>query len=269
MMMVNLSNEYALLSVSGPDATTFLQGQLTADIREITPTKPGFAAYCNPKGRIRALFRIFYDQHSYFLQLPMGVLPSALAALKNVARFSKVTLQDVSTQYDKIGFYLTETNLEILKIADLKDIFVLPLPASNSYKRLELLGLPDAIKLICDKISLSENSDIFDFDAWKSLDIQAGIPEVWPETIEQFLPHVLNLPALGAVSFNKGCYCGQEIVARMEYRADIKHKLFNLKPPNLNNKMLPGDKIFSGNNSDEVIGTVITASRTDVLGIKI
>lgn len=272
ILLIDLNPFYGLIAISGPDTQTFLQGQLTADIREITPTKPGFSAYCNPKGRIRALFRIFYHQDCYFLQLPMGVLPSALAALKKVARFSKVKLEDVSDQWQRIGIFVPQkylADLVYLKKNELKDVYILPMPCNDPDKRLELIGPPHIIKPIWDKLAGLETSEVADFDAWKNVDIQAGIPEIWPETIEQFLPHNLNLPALGAVSFTKGCYCGQEIVARMEYRADVKQKLFTIKTPTGINEPLPGSKIFAEISSGEVIGTVVTASRTEILGAKV
>ncbi len=219
LFITDLNPFYGLIAVSGPDAPTFLQGQLTADVRAITPTQPGFSAFCNPKGRIRALFRIFLDQNTYFLQTPIGVLPSALAALQKVARFSKVVLKDVSLEWQRIGIWLTDNHLEKLHLFDHKEIPILTLPCVEPYKRFELIGQPNNIKPLWDKLAALENTKITDFDAWKMLDAQAGIPEIWPDTIEKFLPHNLNLPALGAVSFNKGCYCGQEIIARMEYRS--------------------------------------------------
>lgn len=264
-MLIDLNPFYGLISVSGPDAATFLQGQITADLREITATQAGFSAYCNAKGRIRALFRIFFHQEYYFLQLPTGVLPSALATLKKYARFSKVVLEDVSEQWQRIGIWLTDTDIGTI---DLKDVILLPLPSPEPYKRFELIGSPNVVKPLWDQFLNAENATTADFDAWKSLDIQAGIPEIWPETMEQFLPHTLNLVALGAVSFNKGCYCGQEIVARMEYRANVKHKLFNTTLPDANSIPLPGDKLYAENGSGEIIGTVITASQSEILAIK-
>lgn len=261
-MLVDLNPIYGLISVSGIDAATFLQGQITADLRTITATQPGFSAYCNTKGRIRALFRIFLHQECYFLQLPMGVLPSVLATLKKYARFSKVLLQDVSEQWQRIGILLTAMDSHL--IDGLKNIILLPLPSSNAYKRFEIIGMPSDVKSLCDQL----NTFISDFDAWKTLDIQAGIPEIWPETIEQFLPHSLNLPALGAVSFNKGCYCGQEIVARMEYRGNATHKLFNMAVADTENIPQPGTSLYAENGSGEIIGTVVSASRTEILAVR-
>jgi folate-binding protein YgfZ len=267
-MLADLNPFYGLISVSGSDAAIFLQGQITADLRTITSTQPGFSAYCNTKGRIRALFRIFLHHECYFLHLPIGVLSSALATLKKYARFSKVKLEDVSEQWQRIGIWLAQTDLNTIDLANLKDIILLPLPSPEPYKRFEVIGPPNIIKSLWDQLIEIENAVISDFDAWKCLDIRAGIPEVWPETIEQFLPHSLNLPALGAVSFNKGCYCGQEIVARMEYRANAIHKLFNTSLSDASNIPTPGAKLYAENGNHEIIGTVVSASRTEILGVK-
>ncbi|HXH55486.1 MAG TPA: folate-binding protein [Gammaproteobacteria bacterium] len=267
-MLADLNPFYGLISVSGLDAATFLQGQITADLRTITSTQPGFSAYCNTKGRIRALFRIFLYQECYFLHLPIDVLPSALATLKKYARFSKVKLEDVSDQWQRVGIWLAQADLNAIDLTNLKDIILLPLPSPEPYQRFELIGPPSIVKPLWDQLVEIENAVISDFDAWNCLDIQAGIPEIWPETMEQFLPHSLNLPALGAVSFNKGCYCGQEIVARMEYRANAIHKLFNIAVTDPENIPLPGASLYAENGSSEIIGTVVSASQTEILGVK-
>ncbi len=267
-MLIDLNPFYGLIAVSGSDVTTFLQGQITADLRTITATQPGFSAYCNAKGRIRALFRIFLHQECYFLQLPIGVLPSVLATLKKYARFSKVKLEDVSEQWQRVGLWLTHADLNTLDLMDLKNIILVPLPSPKPYKRFELIGSPTVVKPLWIQLLGSETSKISDFDAWKSLDIKAHIPEIWPETIEQFLPHSLNLPALDAVSFNKGCYCGQEIVARMEYRSNAAQKLFNIVTKNTEHIPIPGTSLYAEDGSGEMIGTVVSASRIAILGVK-
>ncbi len=266
--MVELNPFYGLIAVSGIDAAAFLQGQITADLRTITANQPGFSAYCNAKGRIRALFRIFLHQESYFLQLPIGVLPSTLAALKKYARFSKVILEDVSEQWQRIGIWFRSTDLKIAEFSNLENIMLLLLPSSEAYERFELIGTPQVIKPLWDQLLETKHAIISDFDSWKCLDIQASIPEIWPETIEQFLPHSLNLPALGAVSFNKGCYCGQEIVARMEYRGNATHKLFNIAVADSENIPLPGASLYAEHSNSEIMGTVVSASRTEILGVK-
>ncbi len=108
---------------------------------------------------------------------------------------------------------------------------------------------------------MSSYTEIRPFQDWILLDIRSGIPEVWPETSEQFLPHSLNLPQLGAVSFNKGCYRGQEIIARMEYRATIKRHMFQASLLETTLIPAPGTPLWL-NNREEPVGMVISASPT-------
>jgi len=272
--IVDLNAHYGLISVHGNDAATFLQGQLTSDIRELSATNHGLSAYCNIKGRVRAIFRIFLFDNTYFLQLPLSVLSGTLAQLKKVARFSKVSLEDVSSQWTRFGVSL-ESNCDLSKLpvflplveegklltsGNTKvsgDLIILSLPGLNP--RFEVLSpkaLPDPLWMQLGKVS-----KIQDFEFWKLLDIKAGIPEIWPETVEQFLPHSLNLPALGAVNFNKGCYCGQEIVARMEYRGKLKRQLVQVTLEDTETLPLPGSQFENLQGADKKVGTVVTASK--------
>ena len=242
----------------------FLQGQLTVDIREISPTQHRLGALCNNKGRIRALFRIFKAQDTYYLQLPRLVLPHAMTILKKFAKFSKVMIEDVSETWQRFGIWTQDLTspalkaIEILKSGKMRaENDILHLSLSDLYPRFELLMPSHLPKPIWKHFgNLLETND---FDAWKLLDINAGIPEIWSETIEQLLPHDINLPGLEAVSFTKGCYCGQEIVARMEYRANLKRKMYPITLSNTKNLPLPGSKIALPDNP-EVTGTVVTAA---------
>lgn len=257
----DLNQAYGLIAVSGPKTLAFLQGQLTCDMRTITTSAPGFGAFCNPKGRIRALFRIFLYEENYYLQLPRLLLPKTLAQLQQYARFSKITLEDVSDTWSRLGIWGTDI---MTKLPKDDTIVTLILPSTNTNTRAELLGPTALLQPITTY--LSQQAKQASFEAWKRLDIQAGIPEIWPETTEQLLPHYINLPALGGVSFNKGCYCGQEIIARMEYRAALKRGMFQaFLPGNTSWVPLPGTVLWRHAEKDspgnpEPVGTIISAS---------
>ena len=163
-----------LLSVSGVDAKRFLQGQLTCDLEEVTPSETRLGAHCNPSGRIISLFRLSLFQDSYHLAMPKEMVPIAMAAFKKYAVFFKVTLTDAS-----------ET-------------------------------------LIKNKQETAPHFSHY-------TDIMAGIPMIYPETSEKFLPHDINLPLLNGVSFSKGCYTGQEIIARVQYRGKSKKHLSRIR----------------------------------------
>ncbi len=272
-ILIDLNQHYGLLSVSGVDAATFLQGQLTCDITDVTVDQHRLGAYCNLKGRIRALFRIFLHLDTYYLQLPIGVLPSAMAELKKYARFSKVTIQDVSPLWYRLGIFYPTQQTHPTLLTPFKSQFPFKSNPFNNHQttrvdgticlslpspapRMELLGPYDSLQTLIEQ--LSDSIQVRDFEFWKSLDIQAGIPEIWSETIEQLLPHSIDLPALGAVSFQKGCYCGQEIVARMEYRATLKRHMYRANLLETSIAPLPGSKLYT--QDQEEAGTVISAS---------
>lgn len=215
-----------LLQISGYDAIKFLQGQLTCDLAEITPTESRLGAHCNPQGRVISLFRLFFYKENYYLQMPHSLLPIAIAALKKYAIFFKVALQDVSDQWVRIGY----RGNDLIKgfpvpnhpdeLIQFDDCIVIHLNG-----RYEILGPFEKIsplwKTLATHAQLSKKE-------WQRSDIQLGIPQIYPETSEKFLPHELNLPKLNAVSFKKGCFTGQEIIARMQYRGKLKKTLYSI-----------------------------------------
>ncbi len=143
-IMVDLTTAYGLIEVSGKDASTFLQGQLTCDIRQITALQGGFSAYCNAKGRILALLRIFLYQENYYLQLPKLLLPKVLAQLQQYAKFSKISLKDVSLEWQRIGIEKGEA-IQSLLSPHSNSLIQLLIADTKHYPRVELLGPPDLL----------------------------------------------------------------------------------------------------------------------------
>lgn len=191
---------YGILSVSGADAAKFLQGQLTCDVTSAANNPLRLGAHCNPQGRIVSLFRIASVSDQYFLLMPKNLIPVALSALKKYAVFFKAKLEDVSDAFKLYGSDdLSVCSGVFAKISD----------APLRY-------------LMMTEKTLSTN---FHENVWKRQDIIEKIPAIYAETSGKFLPHELNLPALDAVCFKKGCYTGQEIIARMQYRGKVKTQL--------------------------------------------
>lgn len=234
-IIINLCEHYGLIDVSGQKAHSFLQGQLTCDMATVHSENPAFGAFCSPKGRIIALCRVFQHQDSYRLQVPKTLIPSLLLLLEKTARFSKITLEDVSNQLVRYGILGTPTTLEVKSA-----LFVF---SKNPFCA-EFIGTQADFDSF---ISKQTDCNIGTLADWKTALIQAGIPEIYPETSEQFLPHYLNLPKLDAVSFTKGCYCGQEIIARMEYRGNLKRSLYYADLSQPQNNLSPGTTIYFAN----------------------
>ncbi len=199
-----------LLRVSGMQAKNFLQGQLTCDVNAITENAPTLGAHCNPQGRIISLFYLFYWQSAYYLLMPRELITIAESALKKYALFFKVELSDVSQQFHLYG--CTDTWDERSK-----NEVLLTLPVSSS----RCIIMTDAMTE-----THAKQVDLESAAAWKYLDFCQRLPSLYPNTSQQFLPHELHLDKLNAIAFNKGCYTGQEIIARMHYRGKLKNHLY-------------------------------------------
>jgi len=234
-MLVKLSH-LGILSVSGMDAKRLLQGQLTCHLDEVVEKKGTYGALCNPKGRVISFFYLLTWNNHYFLVMPLDMVAITLSALKKYAPFYKVALNNVSAEFYLYGRILkTHINDDLISQPNV----LLTMPWGSSRE----------IWMTISKQFEPVNSD----PIWKFHDIQDHLPAVYPETTGIFLPHDLNLPKLGAVSFSKGCYTGQEIIARMHYRGKLKHHLYRGEAESLH-PILPGQLIYT---NDLPNGTVI------------
>lgn len=244
-------NEFGLLSISGNDASKLLQGQITIDVTKLLPGKAKLAAICNPQGRVLSLFIIFTQNNQFYLLLPRSMVDLTLAAFKKYAGFYKVNLSDESENLATLGLSLhvggsPPLNSNIMTIAFFSQFF--------------LIGPKNDIAA-CQK-KLLESSQLIDYPTWKYQLLLEGIPIIYPETTGQFLPHELNLPLLGAISFDKGCYTGQEIIARMEYRGKLKTHLYRTQITTAA-AILPGTAIYTRENAEmQECGYVVDSAST-------
>lgn len=197
---------YSSILVSGADALSFLQGQLTADVAALEKSDRVRAAWCNPKGRVICIVQLARSEDGYTLTLPAELGDAVLQRLQ-MFRFRA-----------KVDFAMR--------------------PATIAE-----LGIESTI------------------DDWLLEKLRAGIPEIWAAQSEQFTPHMLNLDLLGAIDFDKGCYTGQEVVARTHYRGATKRRCLRFasgKP------VLPGAKVYE---AERAVGDVVNAIGTDLLAV--
>ena len=258
-----LSHE-GVLAVRGPDAAKFLQGQLTCNLNYLSDTQASLGARCTQKGRMQSSFRILLQGDGVLLAMATELLEPQLADLKKYAVFSKSKLTDESPAWVRFGLANADASLAALGLA---------LPAeTDSVARTDTLI---AIRVSPGRAELwvpTEQADAVrsqlgaqlqhsDLNAWLLGQIRAGIGQVMAQTRELFIPQMLNLQAVGGVSFKKGCYTGQEIVARMQYLGKLKRRLYRLS---LEAAELPepGTPLFCpGHNS--AIGEVVIAAKAD------
>jgi folate-binding protein YgfZ len=252
------------IHVSGPDAQTFLQGQFSNDIKQLQNTQGQISAYCNPKGRMLAHLLVMPDNDEFLLLLPRAILEPTLKRLRMFVLRSQVTLTDASDERVCLG-------LAGKTIADkLSDTMQLPgddyqvsrsdtsvickLPAPHP-RFLFVAGLEQATSLWTN---LSPQLLATDQHVWHWLDIQAGLPSIWPQTVEEFVPQMVNLDLIDGVNFKKGCYPGQEIVARMHYLGKPKRRMYHLtldqaEPP------VPGTDIYVAGGDGQSAGKIVLA----------
>ena len=252
-----------VLAVRGADAGKFLQGQLTCNLNYLSDTQSSLGARCTQKGRMQSSFRILLQGDGVLMAMATELLEPQLADLKKYAVFSKSKLTDESAAWVRFGVDHGDTALISLGLdlpADTDSV------ARNdgliavrvSPDRAELWVAADQADAIKGRLAalLTEG----DLNQWLLGQIRAGIGQVMPSTRELFIPQMLNLQAVGGVSFKKGCYTGQEIVARMQYLGKLKRRLYRLK---LDTSDLPepGTQLFSPTHGSS-IGEVVLAAHT-------
>ncbi len=221
-------DELSLLKVTGEDAARFLQGQLTCDITQITQFRSLFGACCTPGGRMVSLFRIFKLNGDFIFIMDSAVVEAFQHHLNKYIPFFKAEIKDISADYSLTGLSHSITELNPEQIIEVDQHRQLQLGSSMisiigfSPQRWIVIALTHATDhlqhLFKSRTIHSSQQD------WNYLNILQKIPTLGQTSIEQFVPHEVGLPELGGVSFNKGCYTGQEIIARMEYRGRLnKH----------------------------------------------
>ncbi|MDN6865345.1 MULTISPECIES: folate-binding protein YgfZ [Pseudomonas] len=253
-----------VLAVRGADAAKFLQGQLTCNLNYLSDTQASLGARCTQKGRMQSSFRILLQGDGVLLAMAAELLEPQLADLKKYAVFSKSKLTDESAAWSRFGLVNADSALANLGLE-------LPAETDSVARNEHLIAIrvsPDRSELWVPsdradavKAQLSETLDQADLNEWLLGQIRAGIGQVMPQTRELFIPQMLNLQAVGGVSFKKGCYTGQEIVARMQYLGKLKRRLYRLS---LDSAQMPepGTPLFSPSHSSS-IGEVVIAAKAD------
>jgi len=250
-----------LLEINGADAYTFLQGQVTNDVKQLNGERAHYSGYCNPKGRLLALFLAFAHRNHLHLQMPKALIEPIAKRLRMYVMRSQVTILDVSESIIKIGlqgenatallnklFASVPKNAYELATHDNGTIIKLP----GNRPRFEILTEAENAPRIWQ--TLAQQAKTVNAQYWEWLEIQAGIPEVYPATQEEFVPQMLNLDLLDGINFKKGCYTGQEIVARTHYLGTVKRRT-QLAHIDTSAQPNAGDDVVNSN--QEIVGKVV------------
>jgi folate-binding protein YgfZ len=228
-------SHFGIIAAYGDDATEFLQAQFTNDINLVDETHSQLSALCSPKGRMLCNFRIFRREQTYYLLLPYELLEAALSRLRMFVLRSKVTLEDASDALIGIG---TSGNKMIEHLGDIVGKLPENTDEAIEYKdytiirvagvipRYEIYGLLEPMKKLWQ--ALDVHATPVGANVWELLNIQAGIPVITAASIDAYVPQMANMHLINGVSFTKGCYPGQEIVARMHYLGKLKRRMYRI-----------------------------------------
>ncbi len=255
-----LSHE-GVLAVRGSDASKFLQGQLTCNLNYLSDTQASLGARCTQKGRMQSSFRILLEGDGVLLAMAGELLEPQLADLKKYAVFSKSKLTDESAAWVRFGLNnadaaLASLGLDLPESTDAVARHAGLIAIRVSPGRSELWANAEQARELGEKLSASLAQGTL--NDWLLGQIRAGIGQVMPQTRELFIPQMLNLQAVGGVSFKKGCYTGQEIVARMQYLGKLKRRLYRLQLP-AGELPEPGTALFSPTHASSIGEVVIAA----------
>lgn len=251
-----------ILAVRGSDAGKFLQGQLTCNLNYLSQEQSSLGARCMVKGRMQSSFRIVPEGNGLLLAMARGLIDAQLADLKKYAVFSKAALTDESASWVRFGLEHAEQALLALGLdvpaadgATVREHGLIAIRVSPG--RVELWVPAEQARNVQQELAgtLSEGS----LNDWLLGQIRAGIGQVFEQTRELFIPQMINLQAVGGVSFKKGCYTGQEIVARMQYLGKLKRRQYRLALA-VADVPAPGSQIFSPTHGSAVGEVVLAAA---------
>ncbi|MGB5443601.1 MAG: folate-binding protein YgfZ [Gammaproteobacteria bacterium] len=255
-----------VIAVHGTDAGNFLQAQLSNDIRNCGGNSSQLSALCTPKGRILGLMRLFRHGDTFYLRLPADSLEAVLQRLRMFVLRADVTLEDVSNNFCCIGVSGADATKEIRTAAGDAPAENNQLLHTDTLSIIRVPGLAARFEIYAN--SLDAARDFWDSlnvhgapvasQAWRLLEIQAGIPTIFAKTTELFVPQMVNLQLVDGVSFKKGCYPGQEIVARMQYLGTLKRRMY-LGRIDQDAAVSPGDVLYQAEGDEQVIGRIVDA----------
>ncbi len=263
---VDLS-QLGIIEVKGGESDQFLQGQLTSNIRQLTPTTGQLSSYCSPKGRMLALMRLFKRDDSTFMLLPDEILEPTLKRLNMFVMRAQVELANVGERWVWFGIsgpdataalaqHLDTPRQEGDAVISQDDVTILSLSAYQQ----RFIIFSSAEKAEAIWASLDNTFSTAAHTQWDLLDIHVGLPKIEAATTELFIPQMVNLDILNGVNFKKGCYTGQEVIARMHYLGKLKRRMYRAHVET-DDQPRPGDEIASPQSSSgQGAGKIVTAA---------
>lgn len=274
---VVLLKQTGLLALEGEDAVQFIHGQLSNDIDHLGSNQARLAAWCNPQGRMLALFHAWKSAGKVWLTVPLDILPALQKRLQMYVLRAKVALSDESGNMAILGIGGEKGSKALSKWFE-----TLP---SEPFGKTEneqgvLVRVADAFgfprylltiqkaRLQAVESELSSTLSVCDESGWTMGDIKAGVPQITLPVQDRFIPQMVNLEQAGGLSFKKGCYPGQEVIARTQYKGTVKRRMFHgmvelpfEDNPPIDVNMTAGADIVDSDG--QVCGTIVSSARRD------
>jgi len=256
----------AVLAVAGLDAPTFLHGQLSSDVNGLASDACQYTSYNSPGGRILANFVLWRagdgPADGFRALVPEDIAEAVKRRLAMFVLRAKVVLSDLSPAFARFGVGgPTAADAVRAAFGEAPPVFGVIRRAAT-----DILGLPGprffvvtpAAEAAATFTALAAHAQPAGFDAWQWLTIRAGVPVITAPVQDRFVPQAANWDALGGINFHKGCYTGQEIIARTQYLGRLKERLFAFHA--VASVIAPGERLFSAAFPDQPCGTVVNAA---------
>jgi len=257
--------DLGVVRVAGEDSMAFLESHFCNDVSSLMPGDGQLNGYCSPKGRLLAVFHLLRSDNDYLLVMPEALIATIVKRLSMFAQMARPVGKQLIGNVSQSAVSVTDCSDEILVMGiQGQQSLSLVQPEILAVASLESTAHADSRYLVvvnhdrAEQVwsSLKSGSEPVSSAAWRLLDIVAGLPTVLSETSEAFVPQMINMHLLNGLSFSKGCYPGQEIVARMHYLGKLKRRMyrFSAAQPDI----VPGTTIVTA--TDAAAGSVVQSA---------
>ncbi len=256
-----LLDTLGLIAVTGEDAANFLHNQLTNDVEHLGLAQVQLAGYCSPKGRLLATFLMWRTADAIMIQLPRAIQPAIQKRLQMFVLRAKVKLADVTDDHYIVG--MIAPNIPSLPASPYTAVHdeagsLLRLAGSDGQPRAQWIMRRDHADAQVTLARLTSQFTEVPAAIWELSEIHAGIPQITAATQEKFVPQMINYELIGGVNFKKGCYPGQEIVARSQYLGKLKRRMLLAQVDSI--EVAAGMEVFSSADPEQPCGMIVNAA---------
>ena len=262
-------SHFSTMVIAGEDAADFMQGQFTNNVDNVNENNSQISGFCNNKGRMIANFRLFQHQQNYFISIKSDLVERSIAHLQNYILRAQVAIQDISEQLIHIGIsgehaesllspFIDRLKSEIDSVSHNDNYIAIRAPGETP--RYEIFCSFEHAKALWE--SVGTKARIANSAYWDHLNIKNGLPFIDSNTSEEFVPQMANMELINGLSFEKGCYTGQEIVARTHYLGKQKRLTYRIK---IKSDTIPqaGEQLATESSTEnQYTGTLITVQPT-------